>query len=241
MEAVDVVDVGQGSFEDAPGGRAVEQLELGPVMAALGDPDETLRLQRVEESIVAVELQHDGVASEAALDLAQRPFDQDLPFRDQADVVAELLDLFHAVRGEEDRPAVFFEFEDDVAQQRRVDRVEAAEGFVEDDQARLGQDRSDELELLLHALGELLGFLAGPVAEVETVEPVADPLGGLGAGPALEFGEVAELFAHLEFFVEAAFFGQIPHLLLTRRPDELPVEADRALVRDRDVGDHADR
>ena len=44
-------------------------------------------------------------------------------------------------------------------QQRGVDRVEAAEGLVHDDEVGLVQQRGDELDLLLHALGELFGLL----------------------------------------------------------------------------------
>ena len=46
-----------------------------------------------------------------------------------------------------------------VLQERRVDGVEAAEGLVHDDEVGLVQQGGDELDLLLHALGELFGLL----------------------------------------------------------------------------------
>ena len=55
--------------------------------------------------------------------------------------------------------------EDGVAEHLGVDRIEAGERLVEDDQLGLGDHRGDELHLLRHALGQRLDGLVGPVAQ----------------------------------------------------------------------------
>ena len=55
-------------------------------------------------------------------------------------------------------------------------RVEARERLVEDQDLRVVDDRRDELDLLLHALGELVDLLVEPGAQLHLVEPVRDPL-----------------------------------------------------------------
>ena len=52
-----------------------------------------------------------------------------------------------------------------------VDGVEAAEGLVHDDELGLVQQRGDELDLLLHALGELFGLLVDGVGDLDAFAP----------------------------------------------------------------------
>ena len=144
------------------------------------------------------------------------------------------------MRGEEDGPPLVAQLEHDVFEEVGVDGVEAAEGFVEDEQVRVVQQRADKLHFLLHPFGKLLGFLAAPVGGSEAAEPVVHFLGRLGAREAPQFGKVEQLLLHLHLLVEATFFGQIAHPLLAPRPDGFSIEPHFALVRDGDVGDHPD-
>ena len=91
---------------------------------------------------------------------------------DEADGVAELLNLVHAVGGKEDRFARVFQFDERVLQQDGVDGVEAGERLVHDDELGIVQQRRDELDLLLHALGELFGFLVGGFEDLQALAPV---------------------------------------------------------------------
>jgi hypothetical protein len=66
-----------------------------------------------------------------------------------------------------------------VHQQGGVDRVEAAEGLVHDDEVGLVQQGGDELDLLLHALGELFGLLGDGLGDLQAFAPDE---GALAAG-----------------------------------------------------------
>ena len=75
---------------------------------------------------------------------------------DKRDGVAELFDLIHAVGGEEDCSTLIAEVDERVLQERGVDGVKAAKRLVHDDEVGFVKKRGDELDLLLHPLGELL-------------------------------------------------------------------------------------
>src|SRR3546814_19070571 len=57
-----------------------------------------------------------------------------------------------------------------------VDRVEAGERLVEDDQLRAVDDRAEQLDRLRHALGQALDRLIRIVAEALVGEQAAGPL-----------------------------------------------------------------
>src|SRR4030095_2660330 len=99
--------------------------------------------------------------------------------------VAELFGLLHAVRAEDDRAALALHVEDDVAHRVAVDGVEAAEGFVEDHELGLVDDRAEHLDLLAHALAHRLAFLVEPVAEPEARPQLARLQARGAAVPAL--------------------------------------------------------
>ena len=90
-----------------------------------------------------------------------------------------------------------------------VDRVEAGEGFVEDEELRLMEYGGDELYFLGHALGEFFDFLVPPGLDAEADEPFLEFGRGFRGGHALEAAQVDGLFADLHFLEEAAFFGKV--------------------------------
>jgi hypothetical protein len=69
-----------------------------------------------------------------------------------------------------------------VAPPARVHRIEAAERLVHHDEAGVVQQRGDELDLLLHAFGELFGFL---VSESAISMRLAQAIGRLRASSAV--------------------------------------------------------
>jgi hypothetical protein len=119
-------------------------------------------------------LEPDGVGRVAVADVADRVVEDLLPVVDHDDVVAELLGLDHDVRREDDRGALLVLLADQVAEQPHVDRVEPAEGLVEDQQVRLVEHGRDELDLLLHALAEFLAALVPDAGEFDFLEPRGD-------------------------------------------------------------------
>src|SRR6185437_9199215 len=94
-----------------------------------------------------------------SLDLAHGAGEDEMPIVDEADVVAELFDLVHAVRGEQNGTPRLAKLDENVLEDGSVDRVEAAEWLVHDDELRLVKERRDELDLLLHSLREFFSLL----------------------------------------------------------------------------------
>ena len=72
------------------------------------------------------------------------------------------------------------------------------------------EDRGDELDLLLVALGELLRAAIGVLGDTEAGQPVADLLLCRLARHAVEAGEEDELVEDLHPRVEAALLGEVP-------------------------------
>src|SRR5262249_35556981 len=95
------------------------------------------------------------VSGELLLQVLQVPFEDLLRFRDETDLVAELLGLLENVGREDDGLAARAELHQVFLDQARIDRVEARKDFVEDQDLGVVNDRGDELDLLLHPLGKL--------------------------------------------------------------------------------------
>lgn len=93
-----------------------------------------------------------------------------------------------------------------------VDRVEAAERFIEDEQARTMQHRGDELHLLRHAFAQFLHLLVPPGHHLPALEPFLELLDGVALAHAFQPGEVNRLLAHLHLLVQATLFGQVAQL-----------------------------
>ena len=160
---------------------------------------------------------------------------------EERDPLAEALGLLEDVRREDDRLALLLERGQEVLHEDDVDRVEAAERLVEDEDLRVVDDRPEELDLLLHALAQLLGLLLEPWAEVHRVDPRREALQRGRLVDALDRREEEELVDDLHLPVEAALLGQVADALLELLAHRLAEDADLALVGLRDVHDHPDR
>ena len=166
-----------------------------------------------EEGVVAGEVDQDAVDGVAGFDLAHGAGEDEVAVVDEADVVAELFDLIHSMGGEEDGAALLAEIDEGVHEEDGVDGIEAAEGLVHDDEFGLVEKRGDELNLLLHALGELFGlFVNGSVISSRSHQRWARLRGG-GRVEAVELAEEDELVHDLHLLVEAALFGQVADAL----------------------------
>jgi len=156
-----------------------------------------LRIQRFEQDRAGVEPGTD--AGDALVEDLVTGVDHHHP-------VTDLFGLEHDVCGEDHRGAPFVLFDDQLAQQSHVDRVQPAEGFVEDQQVRFVQDRGQELDFLLHPLGEFLTALAGGFRQADPFQPVLDLFLDVGALQSLQTSDVLEEGCHLHRLVDAALF-----------------------------------
>ena len=131
---------------------------------------------------------------------------------------------------EQDRSALLFQFEDHVLEHVRIDGIESGERLVHDDQLGLVQQRGDELDLLLHALRHFLDALVDPFRDVEPLRPFARPRDRVARGQAAELSEQGEVFAHGDFSIEPAFFGQVSYLMQMAALEGLAEQPHRAGV-----------
>src|SRR6185437_3722617 len=102
----------------------------------------------------------DAVIGITRLDLAHSARENEIAVMDERDRVTELFNLVHAMRGEENGAALVAKVNERVLQDGCVDGIETAEGLVHDDEFGFVQQRRNELDLLLHSLGELFGLFA---------------------------------------------------------------------------------
>src|SRR5438552_2827605 len=153
------------------------------------------------------EMQH--VLREAAFQIAQIALEDLLRAREEADLIAELLGLLENMGGEDDRLAPLAEIRQVFLDDRRVDRIEARKRLVQDQDLGVVDDRRDELDLLLHALRELVHLLFQPLAKLELLDPLADAPAGVFAGDFFDRREKKEMVQDLHLPVEAALLREI--------------------------------
>ena len=141
---------------------------------------------------------------------------------------------------EEDGLTLFAKVDQGIHQKRGVDGIEAAEGLVHDDEVGLVEEGGDELDLLLHTLGEFLGFLGDGFGDLHALAPDVGALAGGGGVEAVQLAEKDELLHDLHLFVKAALFGEVADAVEEFAAKRLAEELDGAGVRDGDADHHAD-
>ena len=110
---------------------------------------------------------------------------------------------------EKDGLALLAEIDEGVHEQGGVDGIETAEGLVHDDEVGLVEQGGDELDLLLHAFGELFGLFVEDVGDLHALGPLVGALGRRDGGETVELAEEDELVEDLHLLVEAALLGQV--------------------------------
>src|SRR5271156_4680838 len=108
-----------------------------------------------QKTVAAGELDMERVLTVRLLDGADFAVEDVAAFVDQANRIAHSLHLFHAVRGEDDSGTFRAHLEHDFFHGGGVYGIEAGEGLVENHERRLVDHGGDELDLLLHTLGEI--------------------------------------------------------------------------------------
>ena len=177
-------------------------------------------------------------------ELAARALGDDPPLVDDPDAIAEALRLLHVVGRVEDGHALPAELLD--ARQDRVAalRVDADRRLVEDEQPRLVEQPDADVQPPLHAAGELVGTLAGPLVEADDLEHLADaPLQRVTAH-AVQLAEEAQVLGRGQLRVDRELLRDVPdRLLRLRRADVDRASGDvhLATVTLQEAADHRDR
>src|SRR3569623_1908120 len=131
---------------------------------------------------------------------------------------------------------------DDLAQDLCVDRIETTPRRGEDHERRLVDQRGRELDLLLHALRQVLDLVLHPLREPEPFEPLLRAPARLGARHPAKLAHERDHLEHHHLRIEAALLGQVADLRRGRGTGrELVEDRDLAAVRRDDVVDHPQR
>ena len=93
----------------------------------------------------------DSVRAHAG-ELVKLPDGGEVPLADDADAIADVLDLRQNVRRDEDRRAPAASVTNKPIELLLMQRVEPARGLVEDEQGRLWREREEQRQLLLVAV-----------------------------------------------------------------------------------------
>src|ERR1700733_1747947 len=112
---------------------ALMQLDFGVAAVVLHGLDGGM----IEEGGIALEVHDNAIGGVAGFDFAHGAGEDEATVMDEADVVAELFDLIHAMGGEEDGPPLLAGVEEGVLEERGVDGIETAKGLVHDDEIGL--------------------------------------------------------------------------------------------------------
>ena len=128
-------------------------------------------VRQPRQAVVALDRDPDHLPPGRATDLAQRAADHHAAAVDDRDRLAQGLGDLHLVRREDDGAAAVAELEERLAQEHHVDRVEARERLVHQQDLRVVEHGRDELDLLLVALGQLLGAALREVLGAEPAQP----------------------------------------------------------------------
>ena len=187
---------------------ALLELDRRAVHADLDDP-RARDVREPRQPVVALDRDAHHLPPGRATDLAQRAADHHAPAVDDRDRLAQGLGDLHLVRREDDGAAAVAELEERLAQEHHVDGVEAGERLVHQQDLRVVEHGGDELDLLLVALGQLLGAALREVFGAEPAQPAERVAPGPVRRDALEAREEHELVQHLHPRVEPALLGEI--------------------------------
>jgi len=158
--------------------RSLQHARSLPLQAA-----EQVRRGVLHDQLHRADVRRDQIGERAAV--RQAAIDED------PDPIADRFHVGEDVRGEQDRPALLAELEDEIADLLAADGIEAAHRLVQDDDPGIRDERLREREPLHHALGELADGPVGAAAgEADALEQLGCAAARVRAGkPAKPSGE----------------------------------------------------
>ena len=181
---------------------AVVHLDVADFGVAADEADARFRVAGEADFDVAVAL-------DLAVDGFDRAVQQELAALDDADAGAAVGQLGEDVAGDEDRLAHRAELFEQRFHFEAGAGVEAAGGFVEDQDGRVVDERLGQAEALLHAAGEAVDEVVALVREVEQFEHVADDGFAAAAGDLVGDGEEVQKLPDLHAVVDAEVVGHV--------------------------------
>ena len=159
----------------------------------------------------------------------------------QQQPVAEPLGVLHHMRREDHRGAGLGALQHHLLQHRLVHRVEAGEGLVQDQQARVCHQGGGQLHLLRHALRQLLDLAVGEGGQAEAVEQAPRRALGVVAAHTLQPAEIDHGLQHRHLAVEAALLRQEADVAAAPLAGRAAQHLDRPAGGPQDVERHAQR
>ena len=145
------------------------------------------------------------------------------------------------MRREDHGLAAVAEVEDGLAEEHDVHGVQPRERLVHEEHVGVVHDRGEELDLLLVALGQLLGAPVGEVGNVEPGKPGAAFVGSHVRRDPLQAREEDQLIEHGHLGVEATLLRQVAPRLSRQLAMVRAVQADRAGIGAQDAKRDAHR
>ena len=194
---------------------------------------------------IARDLGLEDACREVLLQVRRRAVGDDLPVEDEGEAVA-LLGLVHVVRGDQHRHAALGDdLVDEVPEQPAPARIDAAGGFVEEQQLGLVQQRGGQRDPLPLARREPGGELAQPLREAQAVGEFGDARLQRGVAEPVDGPEEAEVLLDREVGVERELLAHVAEPPLPRLGVAHDVETAEPLHRPgrgrQQPGQHADR
>jgi hypothetical protein len=220
--------------------RSMAWASSGWASGAMPSPERSFDGGMLKETGISFKEHLDPVARVMRFDIAHGAGEDEVSIVDERDGVAELFDLVHAMGREKDGAALAAEVDEGVLQNDGVDGIESAEGLVHDDEFGLMQQGRDELDLLLHSLGELFSLFADGVGDPEALAPVVGALAGGGRAETVELPQEDELVHHLHLLIETALLGQVADAMEVLAGEGLAEETDGAGIGHRNADHHTD-
>jgi hypothetical protein len=194
------------------------------------------------ESVAVVGVQQQRLVLEAPDQGVGRALGQQAPVVEQADALAAG-GLVHVGRGDDDGHALVEELVQQVPELAAADGVDAVGRLVEQQHARLVQERAGEGELLVHAAGQRVGAAVAEAGQARDVEKALLAGAHRGGGQAEEVAEKPEVLVDAEVAVEAVLLGHVAEGfegLGGAGRDELAADEGGAGVGDQEAREHAD-
>ena len=197
-------------------GDGLEESRNGDVGLAHGEGDEAVIRARVFDAgkgapgfevavrrstgVAERDGKFDNVLAAQALDqIGRRSLSDDLAVVDDGEAVAEALGFVHVMRGEKHGAAAALELADDLPQLAAALGIETGGRLVEEENARIGDERRGDGQALALSAGKFSYPGVGLLGEAE----FGEDLGG-GERLAVEAGEELDGFADGELFRQAS-------------------------------------
>ncbi|MNN22539.1 hypothetical protein D3C81_1358990 [compost metagenome] len=176
----------------------------------------------------------------AAFQLERRAIGDQPAGSDHQRTGADCADFLEDMRGNDD-DLVGRQILDQLAHLMLLVRVEAVGGLVEDQRARIVEDRLGQADAALEALGKGLDGLAEDMLQLHLADRPVDPLPLFGTAKATDLGDELEEAAHRHVAITGGTFRQVADLPLGFQGLGMDIEAEDARSaggRRQEAGEH---